>query len=37
MLLATTVVIGLYPRLLLDLITPVWSSPLMSRLVKGDS
>ena len=36
MLIVTTLVIGLYPRLLLDIITPVWNSPLMSRLVKGD-
>jgi NADH-quinone oxidoreductase subunit M len=36
MLIATTLVIGLYPRLLLDIITPVWNSPLMSRFVKGN-
>ena len=30
-----TVLIGLYPRLLLDLIVPALQSPLMSKLLKG--
>lgn len=34
-LLATTLLIGLYPRLLLDLIQSALKSPLMSTLVKG--
>ena len=34
-LLATTLLIGLYPRLLLDLITPSFDSALMKALVKG--
>src|ERR1044071_7512674 len=34
-LMATTLVIGFYPGLLLDLIVPSLSSPLMSNLVKG--
>jgi NADH-quinone oxidoreductase subunit M len=35
MLIAATLVIGLYPRLLLDLIKPALESPLMSKLLKG--
>ncbi len=35
MLLATTLLIGVYPRLLLDLITPSFDSPLMQTLWKG--
>ena len=35
MLIGTTVVIGLYPRLLLDLIVPALNSPLMEKLLKG--
>ncbi len=35
LLLATTLLIGLYPRLLLDLIVPSFDSPLMQALVKG--
>jgi NADH-quinone oxidoreductase subunit M len=35
LLIATTLVIGLYPRLLLDLIVPALNSPLMSNLLKG--
>ena len=34
-LIATTLAIGLYPRLLLDLIVPALSSPLMEKLLKG--
>jgi NADH-quinone oxidoreductase subunit M len=34
-LIATTLLIGLYPRLLLDLITPSFSSPLFEWLPKG--
>ena len=34
-LMATTLVIGLYPPLLLDLIQSGFDSPLMSRLLKG--
>lgn len=34
-LVGTTLLIGLYPRLLLDWITPALNSPLMERLVKG--
>jgi len=34
-LIGCTVIIGIYPRLLLDLITPSMSSPLMERLWKG--
>ncbi len=34
-LLATTLVIGIYPRLLLDLIVPTMNSPLFQPLVKG--
>ncbi len=34
-LIATTLLIGLYPRLLLDLIQPALESPLMARLLKG--
>jgi len=33
MLLACSLAIGLYPRLLLDIIAPSWDSPLMSRLI----
>ena len=33
-LIATTLLIGLYPRLLLDLIVPALNSPLMSNLLK---
>ena len=33
LLLACSLAVGLYPRLLLDLINPVWESPLMSRLI----
>ena len=35
LLIAVTVLIGLYPRLLLDLIVPALQSPLMSKLLKG--
>jgi NADH-quinone oxidoreductase subunit M len=35
LLIACTVLIGLYPRLLLDLIRPALESPLMSGLMKG--
>jgi NADH-quinone oxidoreductase subunit M len=35
MLIAATLIIGLYPRLLLDLIKPALESPLMSKLLKG--
>lgn len=35
MLLATTLLIGLYPRLLLDLIVPALNSPLMEKVMKG--
>ena len=34
-LLATTFVIGIYPRLLLDLIVPSLASPLMQKLTQG--
>ncbi|MCL5096574.1 MAG: NADH-quinone oxidoreductase subunit M [Candidatus Omnitrophica bacterium] len=34
-LMATTVLIGLYPRLLLDLIIPSFNAPWMQALVKG--
>jgi NADH-quinone oxidoreductase subunit M len=34
MLLAATLVIGLYPRLLLDVIGPAWYSPLMGRFLR---
>jgi NADH-quinone oxidoreductase subunit M len=34
-LIAITLLIGLYPRLLLDLIVPALSSPLMSNVLKG--
>jgi NADH-quinone oxidoreductase subunit M len=34
-LMATTLLIGLYPRLLLDLIVPSFSSPLFEGLRKG--
>jgi len=33
MLLACSVIVGLYPRLLLDVITPAWESPLMARML----
>jgi len=35
LLIATTLLIGLYPRLLLDLIVPALSSPLMENALKG--
>src|SRR6266487_2033851 len=35
MLIAMTLVVGLYPRLLLDLIGPALHSPLLSNLMKG--
>jgi NADH-quinone oxidoreductase subunit M len=35
LLLATTLLIGIYPRLLLDLIRPSFDSPLMQTLLKG--
>jgi NADH-quinone oxidoreductase subunit M len=35
MLIAATVTVGLYPRLLFDIIVPAFHSPLMERLVKG--
>jgi len=35
MLLGTTLLIGLCPSLLLDLITPALHSPLMQSLIKG--
>ena len=35
MLMATTLAVGIYPRLLLDLIEPALHTPLMSRLVGG--
>ena len=35
LLIATTLLIGLYPRLLLDLIVPALNSPLMSNVLKG--
>jgi NADH-quinone oxidoreductase subunit M len=35
MLIGATVVVGLYPRLLFDIIVPAFQSPLMERLVKG--
>jgi NADH-quinone oxidoreductase subunit M len=35
LLLATTLLIGVYPRLLLDLIQPSFESPLMRTLLKG--
>jgi NADH-quinone oxidoreductase subunit M len=34
-LISVTVLIGLYPRLLLDLITPSFDSPLFEGLRKG--
>jgi NADH-quinone oxidoreductase subunit M len=34
-LIATTLIVGLYPRVLLDLIIPALNSPLMEKLVKG--
>lgn len=33
LLLACSLVVGLYPRLLLDMITPAWDSPLMGRVL----
>jgi len=35
MLLATTVLIGLFPNLLLDWIRPAFDSPLFDRLLRG--
>jgi NADH-quinone oxidoreductase subunit M len=35
LLIAITLLIGLYPRLLLDLIVPALSSPLMSNVLRG--
>ena len=35
LLLATTLLVGVYPRLLLDLIQPSFESPLMRALLKG--
>jgi NADH-quinone oxidoreductase subunit M len=35
LLIVATLVIGLYPRLLLDLIKPALESPLMSKLLEG--
>ena len=35
LLLGTTVLIGLHPRLLLDLIVPAFDSPLFDALRKG--
>jgi NADH-quinone oxidoreductase subunit M len=35
LLLATTLLVGVYPRLLLDLIQPSFDSPLMRTLLKG--
>jgi NADH-quinone oxidoreductase subunit M len=35
LLLATTLLVGIYPRLLLDLIRPSFDSPLMQALLKG--
>jgi NADH-quinone oxidoreductase subunit M len=35
MLLAASLVIGLFPGLLLNWIQPCWSSPLFERLLKG--
>jgi len=37
MLLATSLVIGLFPSLLLNWIQPCWNSPLFERLLKGGS
>ena len=34
-LIVTTVLIGIFPRLLLDIISPSWNSGLMQHLVKG--
>ncbi|MDB6024257.1 MAG: nuoM [Verrucomicrobiales bacterium] len=34
-LIVTTLVVGIYPRLLLDIISPSWNSELMQHLVKG--
>ena len=36
-LMATTLVIGLYPRFLLDIIVPSLNSPLMQPLWKGEA
>ena len=33
MLIACSLIVGLYPRLLLDIINPSWDSTLMSRLL----
>ncbi|MEY2407343.1 MAG: NADH-quinone oxidoreductase subunit [Verrucomicrobiota bacterium] len=35
LLIGTTLIVGLHPRLLLDWIVPALKSPLMSRLLKG--
>ena len=35
LLLATTIVLGLYPRLLMDLIVPSLNSPLFEQLRRG--
>jgi NADH-quinone oxidoreductase subunit M len=35
LLLASTLIIGLYPQLLLNLISPSWDTPLMKVLLKG--
>jgi len=35
MLIAVTVVVGLYPRVLLDVIVPAFGSPLFDALRKG--
>jgi NADH-quinone oxidoreductase subunit M len=35
LLLTVTLVVGIYPRLLLDLITPSLNSPLFERMWKG--
>ncbi|MDB6056912.1 MAG: nuoM, partial [Verrucomicrobiales bacterium] len=35
LLLTCTIVVGLYPRVLLDVITPTFNSPLFERLWKG--
>jgi hypothetical protein len=34
-LIATTLLVGLYPRLLLDLIVPALNSPLLEKVMKG--
>lgn len=35
LLLTSTIIVGLYPRLLLDLISPTFNSPLFERMWKG--